>query len=217
LVVNHTTLEVLDRRMITADTFVLRTTRPETSIDAGQCFSVGTRELAINREYSMYSAQHDPFVDFLIRRVEGGAVSSTLSSMNPGDPVEIGGPYGSFCLNVDDVRSKRFVFIATGTGIAPFASFVKTFPQLNYLLLHGIRFESETYDSALYDPASYVACVSKPDSGAGVRVTDMLKSMSLDEDDLYYLCGNRMMITDTVQILRDKGIPGGQVYMETFF
>jgi len=217
LVVNHSTLEVLGHRALTDNTYVLRTTRPDSPIEAGQCFSVGTRSLAINREYSMYSAEDDPFVDFLIRRVDGGAVSTALADLREGDPVEVGGPYGSFCLNGDDLLTRRFVFIATGTGIAPFASFVKTFPQLDYILIHGIRYDSEKYDQEVYEGDRYQPCVSRPSIGAGERVTDMLESMDLDPAALYYLCGNRNMITDTVHILRERGIPGGNVYMETFF
>lgn len=217
LVVNHSTLQVLGHRALTDNTYVLRTTRPDAHIEAGQCFSVGTRNLAINREYSMYSAEDDPFIDFLIRRVDDGAVSTALADLRDGDPVEVGGPYGSFCLNREDLLSRRFLFIATGTGIAPFASFVKTFPHLNYVLFHGIRYDSETYDSESYEKNRYRPCVSRPGIGAGERVTDVLQSVDLHPDDLYYLCGNRNMITDTVHILREKGIPGGNVYMETFF
>ena len=213
----HGSHRVLDRRHLTEHTFVLRTTRPEGSIAAGQCFSVGTSDLAINREYSMYSAEGDPFVDFLIRVVDQGAVSTALSRLDEGDDVEVGGPYGSFCLDQNQVNDSPFVFIASGTGIAPFASYVKTYPNLNYTILHGVRYESELYDREIYRPGNYVPCVSRPESGSGRRVTEALGEMDLDPSALFYLCGNRNMITDVIQVLRDKRIPGGQIFMETFF
>ena len=209
---------VLALRPVGPYAFVLRTTRPDDPIAAGQCFSVGTGSLQINREYSMYSAESDPFVDFLVRIVEGGAVSTALSKVQPGDTVEVGGPYGSFCLDPAEVDSSRkYVFIASGTGIAPFASYVKSFPALDYTLLHGVRFNDERYDHEDYPADRYIACVSRPKEGEGSRVTDALERMELDPAAKYYLCGNRNMITDVVSILRRKGIPGGQVFMETFF
>ena len=215
--VAHSPQVVLENRRLSEHSFVLRTSRSNEPIVAGQCFSVGTADLAINREYSMYSAEHDPFVDFLIREVEGGAVSTTLANLQAGDEVEVGGPYGSFCLNPELIPNQRYVFVASGTGIAPFASFVKTFPELDYLVVHGVRFGDEKYDRDLYPSERYVGCVSQSPLEEPKRVTDALATIDLRDEDLYYLCGNRNMITDSVHILRDRGVPGGNIFMETFF
>ena len=209
--------KVIENVRLSEKTYRLRTDRPATPIKAGQCFSVGTRDLAINREYSMYSGADDPFVDFLIREVEDGVVSPRLGKCKTGDLVEIGGPYGEFCLKPEDVSGKDFVFLASGTGIAPFHSFVRSYPNLKYRVFHGIRFDDEQYESSDYRPDSYTACVSRPQSGVGKRVPDRLRNEELDPNALYYLCGNRSMIIDTVAVLREKGVPGGSIYMETFF
>ena len=187
-------------------------------IRAGQCFSVGTRDLGINREYSMYSAAEDDFIDFLIREVPDGIISPRLASCKSGDLIEIGGPYGDFCLNESSVIADSYVFIATGTGIAPFHSFVQTYPHLKYQVFHGIRSETEKYDEAHYKPGRYIPSVSQPQARVvGERLTSRLQSTELDANSLYYLCGNRMMITDVIAILRDKGIPGSSIFTETFF
>ena len=187
-------------------------------IRAGQCFSVGTRDLGINREYSMYSAAEDDFIDFLIREVPDGIISPRLASCKSGDLIEIGGPYGDFCLNESSVIADSYVFIATGTGIAPFHSFVQTYPDLKYQVFHGIRSETEKYDEDHYKPGSYIASVSQPQASiVGERLTSRLRSTERDVKSLYYLCGNRMMITDVIAILRNKGIPGSSIFTETFF
>ena len=209
--------EVLENVRLSSSTFRLRTRRPDTPIKAGQCFSVGTKELGINREYSMYSGAEDPFVDFLIREVEDGIVTPALAKCKPGELVEIGGPYGDFCLPIQSVADDKFVFIASGTGIAPFHSFVVSFPWLDYTIYHGIRHDDETYEKESYDPGRYFPAVSRPASGSGQRVTDLLKNTQLDPEARYYLCGNRSMIVDAVRILRDGGVPGGRILMETFF
>ncbi len=213
-----TAYKVIANRQLTAETFVLRTERPNASILAGQCFSVGTEDLAINREYSMYSGADDDYIDFLIRRVEDGRVSNALQVRPPASMVEIGGPYGQFCLDEDKVKTHKFLFVASGTGIAPFHSFVKTFSDLDYQLFHGVRHQNEKYDQEDYESKRYHSAVSQPEDGRfGVRVTDLLKEYDLAEDEIVYLCGNRSMITDCVEILRSKGIKGDSLFMETFF
>lgn len=211
------TLRVIANDRLSSATFRLRVERPSVGIRAGQCFSVGTKELKINREYSMYSAADDPFVDFLVREVDDGIVSPALGARQVGEYVEVGGPYGEFCLDEGKVGTTRFVFIASGTGIAPFHSFVRTFPELDYLLLHGVRHADEMYEAVDYAPERYIPCVTRPAEGSGRRVTDVLGTLTLDPDAIYYLCGNRQMIVDAIQRLRDGGVPGGSIFTETFF
>jgi ferredoxin--NADP+ reductase len=209
--------KVIENVRLSPHTFRLRTERPLAPIKAGQCFSVGTRDLGINREYSMYSGADDDYLDFLIREVDGGVVSPRLAACKPGDFVEIGGPYGEFCLRDDDVCSREFIFIASGTGIAPFHSFVQTYPNLKFTVIHGIRLESEQYERDHYANQKYVACISRPGAGIGKRITNYVEIADLDSEALVYLCGNRSMIVDTVALLRQRGIPGGSIFMETFF
>jgi ferredoxin-NADP reductase len=210
--------KVISNRALTKDTFVLRTERPSSKIVAGQCFSVGLDHLGINREYSMYSGADDDFVDFLIRKVDGGSLSTALSMLTGGDTVELGGPYGEFRINPEFIKTKKFVFIATGTGIAPFHSFCRSFPELDYEILHGIRFENEKYDQDSYDKHRYKAYVSRPDGrGLGVYVNSEISKRKLNPNELYYLCGNRNMITDCTSLLREKGIHGDSIFTETFF
>jgi ferredoxin-NADP reductase len=167
----------------------------------------------------MYSAAHDEYLDFLIRVVPDGVVSPWLAKCEVGDLVEIGGPYGDFCLLEEETKSNEYVFIATGTGIAPFHSFVKSFPTLRYHIYHGVRHENERYDFDFYAPDRYSAAVSRPRLGTfpSERVTDLLEQATLKIDSRYYLCGNQKMITDTIALLLSKGIPGGSIFTETFF
>ena len=209
--------KVIENIRLSESTFRLRTERPNVPIKAGQCFSVGTKDLGINREYSMYSAAEDDFIDFLIREVGDGIVTPALGRCQPGDLVEIGGPYGEFCLSVQAIAEDSFVFIASGTGIAPFHSFVKSFPWLDYTLYHGVRHDDERYEAEDYAAERYIAAVSQPASGTGERITSVLSRTQLNPESHYYLCGNRQMITDTVQILRERGVSGGRIFMETFF
>ena len=209
--------KVISNESLSEYTYVLRTERPDVAIKAGQCFSVGTSELGINREYSMYSDANAPYVDYLIREVPEGRVSSALRKRGPGSNVEVSGPFGEFCLPEEKIEGSKFIFIASGTGIAPFHSFVKTYPKLDYKILHGIRHESENYDSEDYIDACYTPYISQPTSGTSRRVTDGLSSHNFTGNEIFYLCGNSNMLVDCITILRDKKIHGDAIFMETFF
>lgn len=210
------TYSVLSIQHKTKNTFCLRVERPDKILISGQCFNLGIPGLEINREYSMYSAADAPYLEFLIRVVEGGLLSKNLQSLEIGDRVELDGPYGEFCISPHKLSSK-FVFIASGTGIAPFHSFVKTFPNLNYLLIHGIRYIEESYDASDYHAERYIPCISKNLNGPNMRVTDYIKKFPISKDSIIYLCGNRNMIIDSVEILLDQGIGGDQIVSEVFF
>lgn len=211
-------VRVISNRELVPNTFVLQTERTSDSLVAGQCFSVGTRDLAINREYSIYSGVQDKYFEFLIRRVEDGAVSQKLCSLQPNSEVEIWGPYGSFIIDETKINTHEFIFVATGTGIAPFNSYVRSFPHLNYKIFHGIRFEEEVYPLDNFAPGSYLPCISRAkDEKESKRVTDSLYQMDYCECQIFYLCGNQSMISDCIDILRRNGINGNRIYTETFF
>lgn len=203
---------------LTKDTFRLRTERPEVPILAGQCFNVGILGESINREYSMYSDANGGYLDFLIKVVEDGSLTPQLQKIKVGDLVEIDGPYGQFYLHNPLDKSKKYTFLATGTGIAPFHSFISTYPSLNYRLIHGVRYPNEQYDFKDYSDEQYIPCISKNIGGSkSMRLTDFLKENPVGADEIVYLCGNRNMIVDAFEILRDQGVPGDNLFTEVFF
>lgn len=213
-----TNLRVLSNVFISSSTFVLRIERPDVEIRAGQCFSLGTKDLGVNREYSMYSGANSPYLEFLIREIEDGVVSSRLAQCTPGDIIEVAGPFGSFCLDEKATEHTKYVFVASGTGIAPFHSFVQTYRDLDFVIFHGVRYRFEQYGCDEYDSNRYFSAISRADSGSqSLRVTDLLAMANLDTDALYYLCGNQKMIVDAIEILRAQGVPGSAIYTETFF
>ena len=212
---HYRTLEI---EHLTASTFRLRTERPEVPIKAGQCFNVGLPGGGVNREYSMYSDAEAPYLDFLIRVVEGGCVSPGLQRLKRGDGVEIDGPYGEFCLQHPLNDGRHYLFLATGTGIAPFHSFVQTYPQLRYTLLHGIRTLDEQYGANDYAPGAYIPCISRNVAGQpSLRITDYLQEHPVKAGAIVYLCGNRNMIIDAFELLRGQGVPGDNLFTEVFF
>lgn len=173
---------------------------------------------ADQREYSVYSSETDDFLEVLVREVEGGKISGKLRKMNPGDEIMVEGPFGFFKFNPERFPSKKFLFIATGTGISPFHSFVKTYPDLNYQLIHGVRFKNEAYEHADFGVERVTLCTSgEPGGDFYGRVTDYLFSVKPDADTNCFLCGNSEMIYEVFDMLTGKGIPVSNIYSEVYF
>lgn len=183
----------------------------------GQVFNLGLPSLGVNREYSM-CCFGEGYLSFLVKKVGGGVVSPVLADLVRGDLVQVHGPYGEFTIR-ESWKDRRHIFVGTGTGVAPFRSFLDAF-SLECTVLHGTRYIREDYGQKLFANTNYVQCVSRespPNAGLFFegRVTDYCKHMSFNRDDVVYLCGNRRMIAEMLGILRDKGI--NDVVTETFF
>ncbi len=210
--------KVIGVDLLTDLTYMLRLERNDMSFVPGQCFNLGLPDTAVNREYSSYSGVYDNELQFLIRQVEGGQVSPKFRDLRPGDAVEVDGAYGLFVIDPDLAATRKFYFIATGTGIAPFHCFAKSFRNLDYQLIHGTRHANESYHRQHYEKGRYINCATKDqNSDFHGRVTDYLLANPIPGDALFYLCGNRNMINDAYDILRSRQISGSQIITEVFF
>ncbi len=209
---------VLGVHHLTNDTFSLRLARDGVDFVPGQCFNIGLPKTAVNREYSSYSGCNEEELQFLIRNVDGGEVSPKLRQVKAGEFIEVDGAYGLFVIDPSLIASTQFCFIATGTGIAPFHCFVKSYPGLKYRIVHGTRYATEAYNRTDYAPGCLVNCTTRDDKGDfHGRVTDYLVTQDLMVATYYYLCGNRNMINDVYDILRAKDISSSQIITEVFF
>jgi ferredoxin/flavodoxin---NADP+ reductase len=210
--------KVTEVRNLSPSTYVLQLERNGFKFKPGQCVNLGLKGSGVNREYSTYSGVEEPHLEFIIKEVRGGTVSPALRKVAPGADVELHGPYGSFVIEPEQAENSSFVFIGTGTGIAPFHSFVRSYPNLDYQIINGVRSASEQFDLQDYDPERLICCVSREKwDGFNGRVTDYLKQMEIVLNKVYYLCGNQGMIHDAYDILRNAGVSGDQIFTEAFF
>jgi ferredoxin/flavodoxin---NADP+ reductase len=210
--------EIREVRFITDETFVIKLDRGDIQFKSGQRIIVGLKGNLDLREYSIYSGENDKYLEILVREVLRGNVSPRLKNCKPGDLLQVNGPFGSFGIESFDRFSRKLVFIATGTGISPFHSFVKSYPGMDYTLIHGVRFKTEAYEHKEYDSGRYLLCTSKEtNEGRKGRVTKFLPGYPLNSDMLFYLCGNNSMIYEVYHILRNKGIPDENIFMEVYF
>jgi ferredoxin/flavodoxin---NADP+ reductase len=205
-------------RFLTERTFVLRFDRGNMQFKAGQHIIVGLKGEMDQREYSVYSGENDDYLEILVREIPEGNVSLKLKQRKPGESLQVNGPFGSFGLETFNMFSRKLFFIASGTGISPFHSFVRSYPGINYTLIHGVRYKNEAYERDDYDPARYNLCTSKEyNEGHRGRVTRFLPGYPVNPDMLFYVCGNNNMIYEVYHILRDKGIPDENIFSEVYF
>jgi ferredoxin--NADP+ reductase/benzoate/toluate 1,2-dioxygenase reductase subunit len=205
-------------RFLTESTFVLKFDRENLEFKSGQHIIVGLKGELNQREYSIYSGENDDYLEILVREVPEGNVSLQLKQCKPGEILQVNGPFGSFGLESFDMLSRKHVFIATGTGISPFHSFIRSYPGINYVLVHGVRYINEAYERNEYDPRRYILCTSKERSGGQRgRVTSFLPGYPVEPETLFYLCGNNNMIYEVEHILTDKGIPVENIFTEVYF
>ena len=210
---------VIDRvRHLTESTYVLRFSRNGMQFKPGQHLVLGIPGSTDLREYSIYSGIHDDFMEVLIKEVDDGLVSRQLKHIRQGDPLEVRGPYGFFLTRASNPEPGGVLFISSGTGIAPFHSYIKSFPEADYQVIHGVREIEEAYDPGDYNKERFQVCTSRDDRGdyAG-RLTDYLLQAELDSQRQIYLCGNSNMIFDAMDILRARGVPQKQIFTEVYF
>jgi len=172
----------------------------------------------ISREYSIASSPGADLV-LCIRYVPEGAMSERLARLKKGDVVEFSEAYGYFIH-----RPGSSIFIATGTGASPFASFVNTGVK-DFIMLHGAECAADLFYRNLFMASArqYTPCLTSESSynidtynAYSGRVTSYLAEILTGGPFDFYLCGNGSMIKDAVTII-DKKFTGSRIFTETFF
>ena len=158
-------------------------------------------------------------VTLVLNLVPGGPGSTYLFGLREGDDVEFKGAAGTFYLR--DEPDRDLLFIATGTGIAPFRSMLydlvdRGFPR-GVTLYWGLRRQQDLYyqdelEALARQLAAFTAVttLSRPDPGwAGEtgRVTRLAEERLRSVKNLaVYLCGNSGMLRDATEIINKKGL-----------
>jgi NAD(P)H-flavin reductase len=205
-------------RHLTDSTFVLQMERNGLSFQTGQFVIIRRPGTIEQREYTVYSGEQEDVLEVLVREVTDGKMTPRLKKMQPGDKLEVDGPFGFFRFQPTMFPTEKFLFVATGTGISPFHSFVKTYPNLDYQLIHGVRFGEEAYEHSHFEKEKITLCTTGDNAGDfNGRVTDYLFTQKPDSDTQCFLCGNSEMIHETFDILTGKGIPVQNIYTEVYF
>jgi ferredoxin--NADP+ reductase/benzoate/toluate 1,2-dioxygenase reductase subunit len=211
-------LEIQKIRHITPSVLTIRLDRNGIQFQAGQHIGLGLKEYPYIREYSIYSGEEDNYLEVLITEVKEGTLTPKFKACSVGEQLAMDGPSGSFRINPDSLKLNKFYFIATGTGISPFHCFIRTYPKINYQLIHGVKSLQESIDRADYEQGRYLNCTTEdPNGDFKGRVGQYINANPIDPEGLYYLCGSGKMIYEVNSILQSKGIPSHQIFREIYF
>lgn len=200
--------------------------------ESGQYVSIAVDETGDRRSYSVCSNPdtHHSF-ELLIDHSPQGKGTTFLQSLKFGDEIDVMGPLGRFKLATNNDENE-IVFIATGSGIAPFRSMVLYLLQelgekRPITLYWGLRHEADMfwqndfqdlvdeYENFKFHPVLSRGSEEWPLCKG--RVTDCLAVHDLPTKGCYYLCGNAKMIEDVNSLLLSKGVVAEDIHFEKFY
>jgi ferredoxin-NADP reductase len=194
--------------------------RPEGfSFLAGQGIRISIDGL--EREYSLVCGPDDGSLSICVKVIEGGALSPRLARLKIGTTVSFSGPHGCFTFQS---RQHLPVFVATGTGIAPFVAMARAGIR-GFTLLHGASTGDRLFYRELTQPVAtkYVGCVTRENGMRGDeswkyhgRVSDFLLGEFASGVYDFYLCGGREMVGNVLSTV-DQRFPASRVFFEIFF
>lgn len=201
---------------LTPEAFLLSFERPY-DFFPGQIIAITRDPEEPPRFYSIASGSDAPLIDILFDVKPKGSLSPWLATLRAGDSLYISQPLGNFV-----PKDGPATWIASGTGIAPFRSMLRSGIRRNISVIQGARDTASLYFKDEFRAAlgeDYHPCTSREKSEAFQgRVTDFLQQQdALSSGRLYYLCGNAEMVVDVREILLGKGIPFDNIVAEVYF
>lgn len=182
----------------------------------------------ITRPYSIASLPDGNRFELCLNLVREGIFSPFLFEMKPGDSVEMSAPLGFFVVRNP---TKEALFIATGTGIAPFRAMAPDYLShphgAQLTLVFGVRHENSIYyrkefeDLAKLHPNfNFWPTLSRPEPSWSGRTghvqIHLLEAIGERRDLDVYICGLKAMVDDVRAILKGLGFDRKQIIFEKY-
>ncbi len=183
----------------------------------GQTLALTTDPAISPRYYSIASGANDALFEILYDLVPEGQLTPRLARLGAGDALLVSEELGAF-RDADGAS----VWIASGTGIAPFASMARSGMVSQKTLVHGSRTLAGLYLRGYFSSVldgRYMPCCSS-ETAQGVfpgRTTAWLASGDLPAAERYLLCGSSRMVVDARDVLISRGVPFSRVVAEIYF
>jgi len=199
--------------------------------ESGQFVRIGLRDgdEVVARPYSLVNTPQENHLEVYFNIVEDGPLSPRLFALAAGDEVLVSDRPSGF-LTVSEVPATRHLWmIATGTGIGPFLSILKSDTAWqkfeNLILCYSVSHAEElAYQDLIQEIADsrgdqfrYVPIVTREsfDGGLGKRVPSIMQDGSLEQfvgleinaaNSHVMMCGSTDMITDVSAALVERGM-----------
>ena len=184
----------------------------------------------VRRAYSIASSPNvKNHFDLCLKLIPTGTVTPWFWNFNEGERFKVQGPLGKFVL--PDTIDFDIVFVATGTGLAPFRSMIQTLLPAGFKrkigLIFGVR-----YDNAIpyheewlalekqYANFTYIPTISRPSSEwkgeTGYVQTKIEKFFPDAAGKQVYICGLNDMIQAVLDACLKVGFPKEKVIFERY-
>jgi ferredoxin-NADP reductase len=190
----------------------------------------------LKRSYSIAnSPQEDNCIEFAAGYFEGGPGTELLFHLEPGDNIQINGPFGRLILKDQD--PKRYILVATSTGVTPYRAMIHELtrriqeqPNLEVVILQGVQKREELLYSSEFQAlaeqhpqVTFKPCLSRLSTTElhnhefGGYVQHTFPTLNLNpEQDIVYLCGNPGMIDEAFSYLKDQGFSMQHIIREKY-
>ena len=231
-------LNVTQIKHYTDHLFSFQTTRPQNfRFQSGEFVMIGLEQdkgKPLMRAYSIASPKWEEHLEFYSIKVEDGALTSRLRSIQCGDRI-IAGKKAVGTLVYDALEEGQNLYLlSTGTGIAPFASIIRdpeTYEKFEHVILvHCCRTraelgygfdlitqikEHEILCEIVSDKLSHYTSVTREDYPVNQRIPALIESHKLFDDlglpaldkarDRVMICGSPAMLADMRELLDARG------------
>jgi ferredoxin--NADP+ reductase len=223
--------KIIERKRWTDGLFSLRFEADIGAFKAGQFVRIGLDidGERVGRPYSLVNAPHEPLLEIYFNVVKGGPLSPRLAELNAGDTLWVSKGANGFLVLDELPEAKHLWLLATGTGVGPFISILKTeqpWSRFEKIILgHSVGYASElTYRETIKAACAarnglleYVPLVTResvPDT-LTQRIPVTIESGLLEqragiqlspESSHVMLCGNSTMITDVTELLSKRAM-----------
>jgi len=245
----HYNATVIGKILVTPDLMILRvrTDEPRDDFQAGQYTVVGLlgdtprslnsaaeaepapADRLILRPYSIASARTSTQeFEFYISQVKSGQLTPRLFALRPGDRLHVSTRIVGVFTLADTPSDADIVMVATGTGLAPYISFLRSHvaerPQCKMAVVHGaaypwdlgyyseLTFLAQTFPNFYYLPTLTHA----DETWMGYRywIEELLDCGVLEQQagiavdpakTHFFLCGNPKMVENVTQYLTGRG------------
>lgn len=241
---NYYTAQLVERIEVSASLAVFRFRPAEPpAFVAGQYATIGvaTDGDVIERPYSIVSSPYEPFLEFFVELVPGGALTPKLWELKLGSSVLVRRRIVGHL--IPDTHFNRHLMIATVTGVAPFVSILRTQKidrargaklKDRFLVIHGASgspdfgpYLTELEELSLGGWFTYVPTISRPWTNPGWRgeigrIEDIVRKhidrLGFDHTrTVAYACGHPGMVDNAKGVLTRARFLDEQIREEEYF
>jgi ferredoxin-NADP reductase len=199
---------------------------------AGQALMVGLQGSPLRKPYSIASApwevQNTGVMQVLVQIDDSGALDPHLELAAPGTQLDVEGPFGTFQLPAETDR-RPVLFIAGGTGIAPFRSMIMERlarpGAQQVVLVYSVRAPDEFAFRSELDALQragrivpyFTVTRDTTWSGRRGRIDEGLLAEALPSTDANcFVCGPPLLVNESFALLRSIGVSESQIQIEKY-